>query len=186
MIKELLLTALLQKTVHSSSISCLSLNINTKNTLKFFFQVASIDGTMTGRDLFRSRTVTPQTHSTESDPTNPSSQSQNSLPVIRMHTGEEDGGILSIRVPLTDKTVGSYDSPATGSSRRVRVTGSHPDIIGRIPRYGDMDQSTSSSTEPSLSLEDDSVIHSVARRKVRPLIRSKQIITEGNGKFCFC
>ncbi|XP_063715443.1 uncharacterized protein LOC134842853 isoform X3 [Symsagittifera roscoffensis] len=141
-------------------------------------KVASIDGTMTGRDLFRSRTVTPQTHSTESDPTNPSSQSQNSLPVIRMHTGEEDGGILSIRVPLTDKTVGSYDSPATGSSRRVRVTGSHPDIIGRIPRYGDMDQSTSSSTEPSLSLEDDSVIHSVARRKVRPLIRSKQIITE--------
>ncbi|XP_075241565.1 uncharacterized protein LOC142336542 [Convolutriloba macropyga] len=163
-------------------------------------KVTSGEGHSGSHDVSRSRTTTPHTHSTESDPINPT-YSQNSLPVIRMHPEEDT--VLTIRVPLTDKPIGSYDSPGSvpGTSRVLRsVTGSQPDMMSvRAPRYGDMQQSTSSSTEPSLSLDEQEssamcvgggvgaapsgvvggmAMHNVARRKARPLIRSKQIITE--------
>ena len=140
--------------------------------------VASIDGgSVHHADISRSRTVTPHTISTESEPTNPSI-SQSSPPVIKL-CSEEDT-VLTIRVPLSDKQLGSYDSPVTTS----RSSGSNQDVtyVSRAPKYGDMQQSTSSSTEPSLSLSLEEEAISVTRRRVRPLMRSKQIITEGKSK----
>ena len=100
------------------------------------FSVTSGEGHSGSHDVSRSRTTTPHTHSTESDPINPT-YSQNSLPVIRMHPEEDT--VLTIRVPLTDKPIGSYDSPGSvpGTSRVLRsVTGSQPDMMSvRAPRY---------------------------------------------------
>ena len=114
-----------------------------------------------------SRAITPYTTSTESEPNN-MSFSQNSPPSVNMKMSSEDDAVLTITVPFSEKGLSSYDSPNMDASS----------TNGQRRRYGDYEQSTSSSTEPSVSLDEEAALS--ARRRVRPLLRSKQIITEGS------
>ena len=131
------------------------------------FSVASSEAVHCRSNVSTSRAITPYTTSTESEPNN-LSFSQNSPPNLNMKMSSEDDAVLTITVPLSEKGgLTSYDSP------NMEVSSSN----SQRRRYGDYQQSTSSSTEPSVSLDEEAALS--ARRRVRPLLRSKQIITEG-------